>query len=148
MITVNSKKARELRTAGWDQKNASFDWCIDGGTKTRNVGKESLRYRNMRGAPVKGCIDPVAAPNSYEISEELIEVKNIVITPAPFAEGGWRINHDVKNGSSFCGTLANALSDMWIYLKENNLLSSEKDEYVDLVDGGHIKDLIGFPLVR
>lgn len=129
MITVSPEKATALRAAGWDQKNAHFDWCIDGGgSKTIDIGKSVLRYRTAQGRPRIDCIDPIAAPGAEEIMMEIIKVKNIVITPAPFSKGGWRINYDVRNGSAFCDTPSNALSDMWIYLKTNNLLPSGSDE--------------------
>ena len=71
MITTSPEKSRDLKEAGWDQKNAHFDWCINGGTRTKDFGKESLRCRTARGRPVKDCIDPIAAPTFEEIINDL-----------------------------------------------------------------------------
>ena len=147
MITTSPEKSRDLKAAGWDQKNAHFDWCINGGSK--DVGKEVIRCRTMVGRPVKDCIDPIAAPTAEEILRELPVIvrrrmKSIrrktreydfILKIQPRTDGTLKIKYtstDYGNASStisslmpFSSTeklLANAAASMYCYLKESNLL--------------------------
>jgi len=122
-ITVSLEVAREMKKAGWGQKAIWF-WT------TTDEFDPFLYGAKMDGTqptltPPSSDREYFAAPTVEEILREL--PKEIVITPAPFAKGGWRVAWDVKNGRSYCDTPSNAAAKMWIYLKENNLLDTIKE---------------------
>jgi len=133
-ITVSLETAKSLRDAGWKQDNADFDWVISsqsyGG---ESYGEEVLRARKISsGRPRKHSTLPTSAPTAEQILRELPQTMDgyrLTIYPI-WDVGAWCVTylapdhtpHEALEIDYVDKSLANAAAEMWIYLKENNLL--------------------------
>lgn len=140
-ITTSLEVSKKLKDAGFEQKNATFYWCIN------KAGKDVLRYAGShRGGSQADWIDPIAAWTAEEILRELpkkfspwgkegrltvqysknSKVPLVGYIQHPSNDWLWR-GENYQDGMLYFAedTLANAAAMMKIYLKENNLLPSE-----------------------
>ncbi len=140
-ITVSLSTAKRLRDAGWVQIPSYFYWAT-------NIEDNSTRWVfGMWDSQDDESHEYVAAPTAEEILRELpweyeddeyeyedghdrCHPPNAYISNTLYLEVGrnsedeWRVSYNCPAGgyNKFGDTLANAAAEMWIYLKENNLL--------------------------
>ena len=118
-ITVDIKMARKLEKAGWDKRCFSY-WVpyLKGYALAYDFEENALPDENY------------CAPTASEILDGLpivLRKKNLCCSKSvPDIRGNpfWQVSYDWEAvfGSD---TLANAAAELWIYLKENDLLPSE-----------------------
>ena len=127
-ITTSLEWAEKLKEAGWLQEKSYFVWGRIGSGE-----KMGIKPRYSEGSRMR-----YSAPSAEEILRELpeeIEESDYWLEIAKSIHWGdtpWEIRYR-KNGELLlwddpepirADTLANASAAMWIYLKENNLLSN------------------------
>lgn len=108
--------AKKLRDAGWKQDSRM--WWLTG--ESRVVDSEA--GYSWSEYPDWSSMDRIEAPTAEEILRELPIGTEGTKTSDGFAVG---INRDDISRAFMSDTLANAASSMWIYLKDNNLLSND-----------------------
>jgi hypothetical protein len=142
-ITVSLQVARSLRDAGWEQEDSSFYWGKFDPPKRRHledgtivdIPKEeaeamsySWYYYNEENMPYADeDHNSWAAPTAEEVLRELPEFytpednKKRAMKCYPSAHGRWAVDYE-GHCTQWSDTLANAAAEMWIYLKEHDLL--------------------------
>ena len=134
-ITVSLEWAKKLKEAGWPQSEPLHYWH-------RNVGQWYVYAKDFSEHDfnmVDGANFPadVAAPTAEEILRRLPyeimdEGEAFELVIAPRRHGGWNVFYTHENGENRCAalekedSLANAAAAMWVYLKEHDLLPSDK----------------------
>jgi len=131
-IVVSLELAKKLKSSGWEQKAIWF-WTVDkehdpflyGGKK--NGDQPTLTPEGHR--------EYFACPTAEELLRELPVIEPECDNSAELTierADDWEVSYK-EEGKGYhirftAYTLANASAEMWIYLKEHNLLSPSKDD--------------------
>ncbi len=133
-ITASLSTAKRLRDAGWDKET---EFVYDPKMGVRWIGEEYSDCLDIGfGVPTA---EEILRELPWEYDDEEYEYEdgydrclppNAYISHTLYLEVGrnsedeWRVSYNCPAGgyNKFGGTLANAAAEMWIYLKENNLL--------------------------
>lgn len=120
MITVSRKTALALNGLGWD-KPTKFRWVQYRTTKTWDIALDrELEYLN--------CTKGFCAPTAQEIIDELPDVveceKYSILKKLVIYDKGLAIYEDTPYSGSG-DNLTEALAQLWLKLKKDNLLPNE-----------------------
>ena len=145
-IVVSLEMAKRLKEAGWEQEGTFFHW-ICGSNAWREVQNievwEKIEGEWGTGREVKD-LEHYSAPTAEEIiltlpkgwkfreqsQEEYISkngdpyVKNGIIAVYYSWESQQKFPHEISCGEG--NSLADSAAEMWLFLKKENLLPSEK----------------------